>query len=217
MAGGRGVRMGSLTENLPKPMLPVGGRPLIDRIVASIKPHVTRITIAVHYHHRVIQDYFGRRVKYIVEKTPLGSGGALRWHRPAPLLVINGDILTNLDFASFIDSHAVSNADCTVLTARMVTQLTQYGVLEFGEDCRITGMTEKPTQVFCVNAGVYLFKPSIWADLESMPQQFGLGELIEAIIPTKQVYAYPLPEKSYWLDIGSPESYEMAEEVITNG
>lgn len=218
MAGGMGARLGEYTQAIPKPMLPVGGRPILERIVRQLVSHgFRRIFLSVNYLARMIEDHFRDgsefhcSIEYLREEAPLGTGGPLgllRERPSAPLLVMNGDLLTNLHFARLLRFHEKhGNAMTMALREHRVT--VAYGVAEL-DGHRVTRLVEKPSLRYEVNAGVYVVDPTL---LELIPrgQPFPITELANACLARDlAVGGYRMDES--WIDIGLPEEYQRAQE-----
>jgi len=217
MAGGYGTRLLPLTERVPKPMLPVGDRPLLERTVARLREAgIRRVAIATHHLAEQISDHFGDGqaygvdVEYVSEQEPLGTAGALRLvgAEDTPLLVINGDILTGARFDLMLDYHRRHGAELTVGVRRCELQIP-YGVIECGGGgARVVSVREKPRSHFLINAGVYLVEP---AARRSIPadRRFDMTDLIGLLLEQgRPVVSFPITE--YWLDIGQPADYEQA-------
>ncbi|MCB9519727.1 MAG: NTP transferase domain-containing protein [Myxococcales bacterium] len=213
MAGGQGTRLGGLTHGIPKPMLPIGDRPLLERLVVHLVSHgVREVLISVHYLSRMIEDHFGDgrrfgcRISYLRESTPLGSGGCLSLvpeHVTGPLLVMNGDLLTRLHLGRFLDRHIERDAAVTV-GVRTWTHEVPYGVIEACDE-RVTAIREKPTFVHRVNAGVYVLSESVWRSVEPNKALPMTDLLISTMESGGRVFEYPFDEQ--WVDIGLPQDY----------
>jgi dTDP-glucose pyrophosphorylase/CBS domain-containing protein len=216
MAGGFGTRLRPLTETVPKPMLSIGGRPLMELIIDQLRyTGVTKVNITTHYQAEKIVDHFGDGsdfgvdISYVKEESPLGTGGALGlMTKPDdPVLVINGDILTDIDFRAMHSFHIEHDAMMTVAVRRYEVQVP-YGVI----DCdgpRIVKLREKPQIGFFVNAGIYLLEPSVYQYI-SPNQHLNMTDLIERLVADgKDVVSFPVRE--YWLDIGQHADYERAQ------
>ena len=222
MAGGQGLRMRPLTEDTPKPMLPVGDRPLMERIIGQLgQVGIRRVCVATHYLAEKIKDPIGDgsrlgvEVSYLNEESPLGTAGALSLlDGPAePLLIMNGDILTNLDFRAMLDFHRQQRALLTV-GVRKYDVNVPYGVVNT-EGPLIKGLDEKPVLSFFVNAGIYLMEPAAREYLEQNGP-CDMTDVIERLLAAEErVASFPILE--YWLDIGSPSDYERAQrDLLTN-
>lgn len=222
MAGGFGTRLRPLTDKCPKPMLPVGGKPLLETIILSLKEQgFYKFYISTHYLPEIIQNHFGNgekfdiQIQYVHESEPLGTGGALsllpRQEVDLPFIVINGDVLTNMNFSKLIDFHISQNAIATMCVREFQYQIP-YGVVN-SEQNNIQSMTEKPSYYFDINTGIYVISPEL---LEQVEAQFiGMPTILEQQIEKSQkVVNYPLHE--YWLDIGHMEDYNRAQRDIIN-
>ena len=168
MAGGYGTRLDPLTEDLPKPMLPVGDRPLMQVIIEQLRQAgIRRVNVTTHYRPEKISDYFGDgqgfgvELNYVTEDRPLGTAGGLGLVAASeePLLVINGDILARVDFRAMLEHHREHGAEMTVAVRRYDVPVP-YGVIET-EGARVRGLREKPVFNFLVNAGIYLLEPAV--------------------------------------------------------
>ena len=222
MAGGRGLRLRPLTENLPKPMLPVGGRPVMEIIVEQLRnAGVRRIQVSTNYQAEKIVGHFGAgesfgvEIEYVREEEPLGTGGALGLiGKPTePVLVINGDILTQVDFLAMYAFHREQKAEMTVGSRRYEMQVP-YGVVDC-DGALIRGLREKPQVSFFVNAGIYLLEPSVF-DLIESNRHMNITDLVKRLIDAgRAVVSYPICE--YWLDIGRHEDYERAQVDASEG
>jgi dTDP-glucose pyrophosphorylase len=219
MAGGAGARLQPLTHDTPKPMLPVGGRPLLEHIIARLKQaDIHDISISTNYLAEQIEAHFGQgedhdvNIRYLTEEEPRGTAGALAlMPRPdSTVLVMNGDILTNVDFAAMLAFHREHNAAMTVAVRNHSIQIP-YGVVEC-DGANIRRIVEKPTRSVFVNAGIYLLEPALWP-LIPRDRHFDMTDLIEqARRDDLTVCAFPLRE--YWLDIGHLPDYEQAQRDV---
>jgi len=222
MAGGFGSRLRPLTEDLPKPMLPVGGKPLMERVIDQLRQSgIRHVNVMTHYKSEKIVDHFGDgrafgvELNYVDEKQPLGTGGGLGLmpHPNEPVLVINGDILTQVDFRAMLYFHQENHADITIGVRRYEMQVP-YGVVEC-EGVRVSRLQEKPQVGFLVNAGIYLLEPSVY---QFMPQntKFNMTDLIQWLLDAGQtVVSFPIHE--YWLDIGQHADYTQAQGDVETG
>lgn len=222
MAGGFGTRLRPLTDKCPKPMLPVGGKPLLETIICSLKEQgFYKFYISTHYLPEIIRAHFGNgekfnvQIQYVHENEPLGTGGALSLlplsEIKLPFIVINGDVLTNMNFSKLIDFHNVQNAAATMCVREFQYQIP-YGVVN-SEQSVIKSMTEKPSYYFDINTGIYVISPSLLKEVDA--QFIGMPTILEQQIALGQkVASYPLHE--YWLDIGHMEDYNRAQRDIIN-
>lgn len=214
MAGGKGERLGELTQAIPKPMLPVGDRPLLERIVNHLVSHgIRRIFISVAHYAKQIEDYLGDgsgrfcRIEYLRETTPLGTGGplALLPERPqAPLVVMNGDLLTNVNISRMMAFHRAGGFAGTLALREHVVQVP-FGVAGL-EGPRVTRLVEKPALNYHISAGIYVLSPEVLARVPA-GRMFPITELFAGCL------ADGLPLGGYhmqeaWNDIGLLEDYE---------
>jgi dTDP-glucose pyrophosphorylase len=220
MAGGEGKRLRPITSDIPKPMVEVGGIPLIERQVRTLAAAgVTQVYVAVNYLSHVIEDHFGdgRRfglsISYLRERTKLGTAGALSLlpQRPGqPFLLINGDVLTTSDFGSLHHYHVEHGATVTVSAVQYVVDVP-YGVIR-AEGAYVAALEEKPSQKFLCNAGIYALSPEA-LDLVPPARPFDMTELItECLARRKAVAVFPVHE--YWTDIGTPADLEKAQRLF---
>ncbi len=216
MAGGQGKRLRPLTESCPKPMLRVGGRPLLEIILEQcIEAGFHEFYFSVNYLKDQIKDFFldgdrwGVKINYLEETEPLGTAGALSLlpkKLNEPFLVLNGDVLTKVDFSKLLRFHEEHASAATVCIREYSVQIP-YGVVKL-DDLSVLSLEEKPTYNHYVNAGIYLLQPEsrefvAHGTFYDMPQL--LSDLLQG---NKAVRAYPIHE--YWLDIGHPETLERA-------
>jgi dTDP-glucose pyrophosphorylase/predicted transcriptional regulator len=222
MAGGYGKRLLPLTEQVPKPMLPVGDRPLLERTIEQLRRSgVREVNLTTHYlPESIIQHFgdgkaFGVRLNYLKEDQPLGTAGGLKLVKKTsgPFLVMNGDILTGVPFHEMVAYHRRKNADITVGVRKYEVQVP-FGVVEC-EDVRIINLREKPIMNFFINAGIYLLEPSV-CDYIPERQRFDMTDLIQKLLDAgRVVVSFPIME--YWLDMGRHEDYMQAQEDVRNG
>jgi dTDP-glucose pyrophosphorylase len=216
MAGGRGERLSELTQHTPKPMLKVGGRPILETILMNYAAQgFSNFYLAVNYKAEQIEDHFGDgasrglNIQYLREKIRLGTAGALSLlpERPdGPIVVSNGDVLSKEDYGFVLDAHLESGADATVL-ARSYEVQVPFGVITQNETA-IIAIEEKPTYRFTVNAGVYVLSPQT---LELVPRGvfFDLPALLEKMLAHGMRVRCHRAD-SYWMDIGRMPDYERA-------
>ncbi len=221
MAGGLGTRLRPLTEDRPKPLLSVGGKPILETILESFAEQgFKRIFLSVNYKAEMIQNHFGDggrwgvQVDYLHERSPLGTAGGLSLlPQPpsAPLIVMNGDLLTRMNFDGLLRFHSEHRAAATMAVREYDFQVP-YGVVSL-DGPSITSIEEKPVQRFFVNAGIYVLSPAVLGHLPSH-SFFDMPTLFERLIAAGETTAaYPLRE--YWLDIGQLEELERAQKEWT--
>lgn len=226
MAGGFGTRLKPLTDNCPKPMLKIGDKPILETLINSFKKAgFVNFYISTHYMPEVIVNHFkdgkdlGVNISYVHEDNPLGTGGALGLLQNAlpndlPVIMINGDVLTKVDFDSLLEFHIANEAEATMCVREYDYQIP-YGVVE-GTGNQITGMVEKPIQRFFVNAGIYVISSAIVNSVEK-DCKIDMPTLLEQHIEKqKKVLMFPIHE--YWLDIGRMDDFNRAQmEIHTLG
>ena len=216
LAGGQGTRLRPFTSALPKPLVPIGDHPIIEILLHRLKKAgVVSVHIAVNHLAHLIEEVlgdgrrFGMSIRYSREDTPLSTVGPLTLldNLPDHFLVCNGDIVTDLDLASFFASHVASGCPLTVAT-KTRTDRIDYGVLEIGANHRVTSFREKPTVTHAVSMGIYCFSKSV---LDHVPRgtKFGFDNLMLKLL-AEGVPIHTVPYDGYWLDIGRPEDYEQA-------
>ncbi|MBX6331157.1 MAG: nucleotidyltransferase family protein [Gemmatimonadaceae bacterium] len=219
MAGGFGTRLRPLTDTVPKPMLPVGDRPLLELTVERLRRSgIKRVNVTTHYLADAISNHFGDGhafgvdMRYVPEDRPLGTAGALRLMEPTdePLLVLNGDILTTVDFQALLAYHREHRADVTVGVRKYELQVP-YGVVEC-DGALVRALREKPVRTFLVNAGIYLLEPSVMGFIPE-GRRFDMTDLIQSLLDAgRRVASFPIVE--YWLDIGRMADYEQAQDDV---
>jgi len=216
MVGGLGTRLRPLTENTPKPMLKVGNKPILQTIVEKFAEYgYIYIVMCVNYKSHIIQDYFGDgkkfgvNIEYILEEKRMGTAGALSLVREKlnePFFVMNGDLLTNVNFEHMMDYHLQNNSIATMGVREYDFQVP-YGVVNV-DGIDIKSIEEKPVHNFFVNGGVYVLSPDA---LEYIPNDefFDMPTLFEKVIlDEKKSISFPI--RDYWMDIGRLDEYEKA-------
>jgi len=218
MAGGKGTRLHPQTENCPKPMIKVSGKPILEHIInRAIAEGFVNFILAINYLGNVIEDYFGNgerfgiKIEYLREKIPLGTAGALTLLNPLPtsaFIVTNGDVLTDIRYGEVLDFHDINKGRAT-MAIKLQEWQNPYGVVKT-EGLKIIGYEEKPVFQNYINAGVYVLEPSVIKLLRKnskydMPEVFTiLQEMNEPVI------AYPSHEQ--WTDLGRLEDLVRLEE-----
>jgi len=216
MAGGRGTRMLPHTRDCPKPMLPVGGKPMLEHIIERASAEgITRFVLAIHYLGQMIEDHFGDGsrwgidIAYLREKSPLGTGGALGLLTPVPstsFLITNGDVLTDIRYCDLLDFHIRHGAVAT-MAVRLHEWQHPFGVVRT-KGIDIVGFDEKPVSRSHINAGIYVLEPTALDNLEvnahcDMPTLFARLQAASA-----RTIVYPMHEP--WLDVGRPDDLAQA-------
>jgi NDP-sugar pyrophosphorylase family protein len=217
MAGGLGTRLRPLTDDIPKPLLKVGNKPILETIIRNFAEHgFVNITISLNYKGDMIKDYFGDgsdfgvNIDYVEENKRLGTAGALsllKENPHEPFFVMNGDLLTDVNFSHLLDFHSFGNSTATMCVREYEYQVP-YGVIQT-KDSDITSIVEKPIQKFFVNAGIYVLSPSVFNDIPEN-EFFDMPTLFNILIEKqKKVSSFPIHE--YWLDIGRMSDFEQAQ------
>ena len=216
MVGGLGTRLRPLTNDMPKPMLDVGNKPILHTIVENFAKYgYTDIIMCVNYKSEIIKEYFGNgdkfgvKIEYVLESQRMGTAGALSLLQKRPIddfFVMNGDLLTNVNFEYLHEYHKDSNALASICIRKYEMQVP-YGVVNVRAN-KVTSIEEKPTQSFFVSAGIYMFSPIVLDFIPKgvfydMPTLF--SELLKHDFPI-----HPFPIREYWLDIGRMDEYRRA-------
>ena len=217
MAGGLGTRLHPLTETLPKPLIPVGPKPVLETIIENFASQgFENIVLCLNYKGDMIRDHFGDgdslgvNIRYITEDRRLGTAGALSLLPETPkepIIVMNGDLLTKVDFVRLLEFHNRQGFVAT-MAVREYSHQIPYGVLHIGEGYRIEELTEKPVQRHYVNAGIYVLSPEA---LQLVPDQkfYDMPSLFQRLMEMRRpVGSFPL--RDYWIDIGRIEDLERA-------
>lgn len=217
MAGGLGTRLRPLTEKLPKPLIPVGSKPVLETIIEGFASQgFENLILCLNYKGDMIRDHFGDgerfgvRIRYISEDRRLGTAGALSLlpePPEEPIVVMNGDLLTKVDFVRLVEFHN-RQAFVATMAVRQYSHQVPYGVLSIGDDYRIEALTEKPVHRYQVNAGIYVLSPEA---LHLVPDQkfYDMPNLFQRLMDQgRPVGSFPL--RDYWMDIGRLEDLEQA-------
>lgn len=216
MAGGLGRRLGTLTDHCPKPMLKVGGKPVLETMLEQlIRQGFSRFCFSVNYKAEQVKEYFGdgaqwgAEIHYISENKRMGTAGSLSllpFETTEPILVINGDILTRLSFEQLLDFHLEHRARATIAVTTYDYQVP-YGVIKANRD-RLVGFEEKPVYSSFINAGIYVLNPGV---LSRIPKdsRFEMNSLFENMLRNDEpVCIFPIRE--YWIDIGGLRDFDRA-------
>ncbi len=218
LAGGRGTRLEPYTVVLPKPLMPVGDRAILEILIGQLRHFgLTDLVVAVGYLGELIEAYFGDgrkfgvNITYSREREPLGTVGPLGLIEglDEPFLVMNGDLLTDLDYRVLWDAHRAGGGVCTIAMHRRRVQIS-LGVMEVDDTGRVVDYIEKPTYDYRVSMGVYVFDPQVLEYIEP-GVYLDFPDLIKALLRDgKRVVGFPFD--GYWLDIGRHEDYARAVE-----
>ncbi|MFO7900677.1 MAG: sugar phosphate nucleotidyltransferase [Planctomycetota bacterium] len=219
-AGGVGSRLRPYTTVVPKPLMPVADMPILEIVIRQLAARgFTDVTITIGHLAHLIRSFFGdgsafgAHIDYVVEDTPLGTIGPLtRVDRlDGPFLVMNGDLLTDIDYRRFMDGHVASDAPMTVAVCEKAVPIS-LGVIEFDGQRQVTGFQEKPVKTFSVSMGIYAMNREM---LDHIPADtyFGFDDLMEQVI-RREIPVRVAPFDGLWLDIGRHEDYEQASRVF---
>lgn len=211
IAGGRGIRLMPLTENIPKPMIQINRKPILHTIIENLKRQgFAKIYISVYYKKEIIINYFkdgadfGLNIEYLIEEKPLGTGGPLSLlpEMENSFVVTNADIISSLNFASMLNEHNNSSAFCSMLGSFYKIQVP-YGVISLDEEGNFKGLQEKPSYDFLINGGVYVLSPQV---LKYIPKYifFNITDLIQ-LLKQKNIKIHLISSKETWHDIGNTE------------
>lgn len=216
MAGGRGERLKPTTDAIPKPMIRVAGRPILERLVLHFISHgIRNFYLSVNYKADHIESYFGDgssfgcKICYLKESVPLGTGGALSLikERPShPLIVCNGDLLTQVNISRLLDFH-IQGGFCATIAYHDYSLTIPYGVLKIERDC-LKGICEKPTETWKTNAGIYVLNAELLKQIPS-GTYYSIPSIFEDCLKNGEtVGAFPIEED--WIDIGCPQELRRA-------
>jgi NDP-mannose synthase len=221
LAGGLGTRLRPYTTILPKPLMPVGDRPILDIVIRQLaRAQFEQVTIATGYLAELIEAFFGNGsrhgipIDYFREDEPLGTVGALSLidGLDEHFLVMNGDVLTDLDYRALLDGHAAGEQALTIAAHRREVQIS-LGVMHFDDEAdsgRVTGYSEKPTFDYEVSMGVYCFAPRV-IDLITPGERLDFPDLVLRLIAAGEPVRAWRSDR-YWLDIGRADDYEQAQD-----
>jgi NDP-mannose synthase len=218
LAGGKGTRLHPYTTVLPKPLMPIGDMPILEVVLRQLKAAgIDRITMAVGHLAELLRAFFdngarfGMPIDYSVEREPLGTVGPLTLipDLSATFLMMNGDVLTTLNYAELIAHHRRSGAIATIATHQREVKI-DFGVIAAEKSNRLTEYVEKPSYLYQVSMGIYVFEPEVLSYLQ--PNEYrDFPDLIKTLIADdKTVMSYPF--SGYWLDIGRADDYVRATE-----
>jgi NDP-sugar pyrophosphorylase family protein len=233
LAGGQGTRLRPLTNNIPKPIVPIGNEPFLLRQIQSLKnAGVTDIILSTGYQPSAIENTlgdgsrYGVKLKYLVELTPMGTAGAYKFaekHLKTTTLVLNGDILSDIDFKEVAAHHRNFSAAATIVLTG-VENPSAYGLVEVGKNNRVLRFLEKPkadeikkTNVNTINAGIYILEPSILNLIPKGENHSFEYQLFPTLLEKKEKFHAFIAKDNYWLDIGTPERYLQAHRDLMLG
>lgn len=221
LAGGKGTRLRPFTVTFPKPLVPIGDEPILERLLRQLSSFgVSRVTLTLGHLSSLIRAYInehdafgGMSIGFVEEHSPLGTAGSVKLvpGLDKTFLVMNGDLLTDLDFRALVAAHVDSGAALTI--SRYVrTQRTEFGVLELDEDGFITGYSEKPEFTYSVSMGIYVYEPRVLEHI-GLNEHLDFPDLVMRLRRAGERVATYLHE-GLWLDIGRPDDYARAQEIV---
>jgi NDP-sugar pyrophosphorylase family protein len=225
LAGGKGVRLHPFTVVFPKPLVPLGDRPIIEVLIQRLIAFgITDITLTLGHLAELIKAYFQHRpqltaqtrLRYVEEEEPSGTAGSLASVEglDQTFLVMNGDLLTDLDFDALVSFHHRHGAILTIAAHRRRVKI-DLGVLERGDDYRVVGYQEKPEHSYEVSMGIYVYEPSVLKFIAPATYLDFPDLVLKLIAAGEKVCAMPCD--CLWLDIGRPDDYARAQEIYTHG
>jgi NDP-sugar pyrophosphorylase family protein len=216
LAGGKGTRLKPYTVAIPKPLVPVGDMPVLEIIIRQLQKHgFDHITITINHLAEIIMAFFGDgskwniKIDYTLESKPLSTMGPLTLIRDLPdnFLVMNGDVLTDLNFSDFFQHHVTRGHNFTIASHQRIEKI-DYGVLQSNDRNKLVKFDEKPTFEFLVSMGIYTINKKV-VDFIPKDTYFGFDHLMNLLLERKE-YPAIYEFNGYWLDIGRPDDYEKA-------
>jgi NDP-sugar pyrophosphorylase family protein len=222
LAGGKGTRLKPFTVNFPKPLMPLGDMPVIEVLMRRLaNSGITDVTLTLGHLAELIRAYFSQRhaltagmnIRYVQEEEPTGTAGSLALVEGLDdtFLVMNGDLLTNLDFHALVRHHREQGAMLTIATHTRRVKI-DLGVLEFGSDFGITRYLEKPETTYSVSMGIYVYEPAVLKHIRP-GEHLDFPDLVLRLLAAgERVCAFPSDD--LWLDIGRPDDYARAQELF---
>ena len=222
LAGGKGVRLKPFTVNFPKPLVPLGDTPVIEVLMQRLVSFgINDITLTLGHLAELLKAYFDQRrkafekitLRYVEEEKPTGTAGSLALvpDLDDTFLVMNGDLLTDLDFNKLVNFHRKQQAALTIATHQRHVKI-DLGVLEFDHDHQVTAYIEKPEKYYQVSMGIYVYEPKVLKHIEP-GKYLDFPDLVLRLLDRgEKVSAYP--SRCLWLDIGRPDDYARAQELF---
>jgi NDP-sugar pyrophosphorylase family protein len=219
LAGGKGTRLAPFTHVLPKPLLPIGERPILDLVLTQLsRAGCTKATLAVGYLGHLIEIYcgngerWGMEIDFFRETTPLGTVGALAQIADLPdrpFVVMNGDVLSDVSFGELLEAHERNDAELTIGSFER-RERDELGILEVNGDSSVVAYHEKPEHQYLVSMGIYVFSPSA-VDLVPHGERMDFPDLVAALLEAgRTIHAHV--HGKYWLDLGRPDDFARANE-----
>lgn len=216
LAGGKGTRLAPYTTIFPKPLMPIGDVPILDVVLRQLKSHgFTKVIMAVGYLAELLETYFGNGSKYGIdiqyshESKPLGTAGPLSLieNLTSPFLVMNGDILTTLNYSALINYHKEKETIATIAMHKRTVDV-DFGVIELNTNSEITNYIEKPNLKYLVSMGIYIFDTKVLSYIKPN-EKLDFPDLVKKLLENNErVIGYP--SNDYWLDIGRYDDYQRA-------
>ena len=224
LAGGKGVRLQPFTVNFPKPLVPLGDTPVIEVLMKRLVDFgIVNITLSLGHLAELLKAYFHHRksftetfkLQYIVEEEPTGTAGSLAFVRELKetFLVMNGDLLTDLDFHALVDCHKNSDAALTIATHKRRVKI-DLGVIQFNAEHCVTGYLEKPETSYDVSMGIYVYEPRVLKFIKRGEYLDFPNLVLKLLEAGEKVCAFPT--ECTWLDIGRPDDYAKAQELFAD-
>jgi len=216
LAGGKGTRLKPYTITLPKPLVPVVDKPILELIINNLeKQGITELDVCVNHMGHLIESYFGDgtaygvHINYSYENTPLGTVAPIKLIKDLPdnFIVMNGDVLTDLAFKTLFEEHLTNGAILTIATFQREEEI-DYGVIRYDQNCTVNEFLEKPKYHWDVSMGVYVFNKRIF-DYVPDNTYYGFDTLMNSLINNGEIVKVH-PHSGYWMDIGRPSDYEQA-------
>jgi NDP-mannose synthase len=222
LAGGKGTRLRPFTVNFPKPLVPLGDTPVLEVLLRTLaRQGVTDVTLALGHLAELVKAYFAQRsaltndmtLSFVEEAEPTGTAGALALvpNLDRTFFVMNGDVVTDLDFRDLLAFHRRQDAALTISTHRRHVKI-DLGVLDFDEAYRVTSYHEKPQATYYVSMGVYVYEPRVLPYIEP-GQYLDFPDLVLRLLQAGEIVA-AYPTECLWLDIGRPDDYGRAQELF---
>lgn len=224
LAGGRGTRLRPFTATFPKPLVPVGDMPILEILLRQLaRQGFADVALTLGHLADLIRAYFAQHrsltkdlnIRFFDEETPTGTAGSLASvpGLDATFLVMNGDLLTNLDFGSLLDYHRRTGAVLTIASHRQQVKI-DLGVLETDESGRLVGYIEKPESRYEVSMGIYVYEPEVLQYIRKGEYLDFPTLVLKLLADGKNVQAYR--NDAFWLDIGRPDDYAKAQEIFSS-
>lgn len=222
MAGGKGTRLMPYTAVLPKPLMPLGGMPILEVVLRQLREHgIREVILSVNHLHHLIRSFFGNGaalgldIEYFIEDRPLGTCGCLGAMRDMlsdDFILMNGDVLTNIDFTRMVEKHRAAGAAATIATHNRVFKV-EFGVLSVANDGLVSDYVEKPEYQHNISMGIYIMdRRLVQVHLMQSEHKDTPSLIMDLVSARNPVLNYT--EDCLWLDIGNPKDYALAQEIV---